>query len=228
MKQNNFIDITIDNYYLNPHGFTKINKPNDKTIITNNDTNLNFIIKTITSIIMNNSESVDNNNHIDKLIIFKLIANDEINKLINVLDNDKLLDINVQDKDGDTPLHIAIFLSNYDACKVLIDHNANIFIKDKWEQTPLHRLCFALENINIIKIIDLVKNKYPNNIFNSMDKFNNTPLHLVVKYILKNKIKLNKNILSILHKLLALTDIELMNDDGLTCKDLLNVLDITI
>jgi ankyrin repeat protein len=227
MTSNNFIDTTIDNYYLNPYKFNTTNTNNK--ILVNNDKNLNFIIKTLTSIITNNSELIDNNqNNNDKQIIFKLIANNDIDKLINILDNNKSLDINSQDNDGDTPLHIAIFLSNYNACKVLIQYNADIFIKDKWGQTPLHRLCFALENKNIIKIIDLINIKYNNNIFNTIDIFNNTPLHLVIKYILKNKIKLSENILSILYKIISLTNIELINNDKLSSKDLLNILNITV
>lgn len=211
MKSNNFIDITMDNYYLNPYKFMQknLNIFNKKTLSKNN---------------------ITNTNKFDKLIIFKLIANNNIDKLNDLIDNNTLLDINIQDKDGDTALHIAIFLSNYNACSILIKHNANIFIRDKWGQTPLHRLCFALENKSTIKIIDLINENQLNNkdnIFNSFDKFNNTPLHLVIKYLIKNKIKLNKNILFILHKLISLTNIKLVNNDGLSCKNLLTKLNIT-
>jgi len=243
MKSNNFIDTAVDDYYLNPYKFTKNNTVKSNKKSTNN---LNYIIKTLTSIIMSGGEltneidneltDVNNLNRInDEFIIFKLVANDNINKLIKLLDgnkNENLLNINIQDNDGDTALHIAIFLSNYNACRVLILHDADIYIKDKWGQTPLHRLCFAVENENIIKIIELInqKQKYSdkkNNIFNVCDNFNNTPLHLVIKYILKNKIKLNKNILSVLHKLISLTDIDIINNDGLSSKDLLDMLDIS-
>lgn len=255
MKPNNFIDTTVDDYYLNPYKFTKKNNiiVSDNKIInsnSNSNSNLNYIIKTLTSIIMNNgglmnkhdefvnfnNNNCDNDNHnhnhndnIDKLIIFKFVVNNNIDKLIKTLDNNSY-DINIQDNDGDTALHIAIFLSNYNACKILIQYDADIYIKDKWGQIPLHRLCFALENKNAIKIIEVINQKYSNNkdkIFNNIDKFNNTPLHLVIKYILKNKIKLNKNILLVLHTLINLTDIEITNNEGLSSKDLLNMLDIS-
>lgn len=240
MKSNNFIDTTVDDYYLNPYKFTKKNNiiVSDKKII-NSNSNLNYIIKTLTSIIMNNGELTNeqdefvnfNNNcdNIDKLIIFKLVVNNNIDKLIKTLDNNSF-DINIQDNDGDTALHIAIFLSNYNACKILIQYDADIYIKDKWGQIPLHRLCFALENKNVVKIIELINQKYSNNkdkIFNNVDKFNNTPLHLVIKYILKNKMKLNKNILSVLYTLISLTDIEITNNEGISSKYLLNLLDIS-
>lgn len=231
--------------------------------------NLNLIIKTLTSIIMlgddntNNNDNVNiynsnnknnlnaqnniivtnfksNNNKInyDKFIIFKLVANNNIQELKKLLKTNSF-DINIQDNDGDTALHIAIFISNYDACNILIKHTANFYIKDKWEQTPVHRLCFALENKNIVKIVDLINenqekiyklneiNKSINiNIFNNVDKYKNTPLHLVIKYILKNKLKLDKNIVSLIHKLSSLTNIDLINTDGLSVRDLMNVIQI--
>lgn len=229
---NSFIDTTIDDYFLNPYKFTKtINDENNKNfIIDNSNKNLNSIIKTLTSIIMTNSE-LENKNK-DEFLIFKLVANFENDKLKKIFLSNKTLNINLQDNDGDTALHIAIFLSNYEACNILIKNNANIFIKDKWEQTPLHRICFALENKNVDKIIDLINFKQKeinekNNIFNCVDKYNNTSLHLVIKYILKNKIIINKNILSFLHKLISLTDINIINDDGLSCGDLINMLNLS-
>lgn len=251
MKSNTFIDTTSDDYYLNPYKFIKKINNNDNSLLSNNNSNLNLIIKTLTSIIMNNDETNDyetndysvfefNNNKsnnietkkYDKFIIFKLIANNHIDKLFNLLANNNSLDINIQDKDGDTALHIAIFLSNYDACNILIKNKANIFIKDKWGQTPLHRICFSLKNKDMIKIIDLIcKNQSiineNNNIFNSIDKFNNTPLHLVIKYIIKNNISLDKNIFTIIQKLISVTNINLINNDGLSGKDLINLLNLS-
>lgn len=277
MKLNNYIDTTSDDYYLNPYKF--INKiqcnriKEDKIISTNcfsnnNDNNndndnLSLIIKTLTSIIMENGKLNNNDNHKlqkgshdvnnnnnnnnennDNLIIFKLVANNNISKLKNILANNHKLNINLQDNDGDTALHISMFLSNYDACEVLINHNANIFIKDKWGQTPLHRLCFAIENKNIIKIINLIKKKYLtnskdstdlkdlmdsepcDNIFNYVDKYNNTPLHLVIKYILKNNIKLNENLIKVLRLMISLTDVNIINNDGLSISDLINMLNL--
>jgi ankyrin repeat protein len=246
MKSNNFIDTTSDDYYLNPYKFKKKINNNDNSLLSNNNSNLNLIIKTLTSIIMNNDETNDNNvielnnnksnnietKNFDKFIIFKLIANNQNDKLHNLLANNDSLYVNIQDNDGDTALHIAIFLSNYDACNILIKNKANIFIKDKWGQTPLHRICFSLKNKDMIKIINLIcKNQLilneNNNIFNCIDNFNNTPLHLVIKYIIKNNINLDKNILAILQKLISLTDINLINNDGLSGKDLINMLNLS-
>lgn len=281
MNTNNFIDTTFDDYYLNPYKLDKFDSYNNKFKSTttsiikslntndlpigdlpindlNNNKNLNLIIKTLTSIIMSDTKLISTTtNDKDKFIIFKLVANNQIDELKNFFLNNSTYDINIQDSDGDTALHIAIFLSNLEACKILIKNNANLFIRDKWGQVPLHRICFALENKNIISIIELidgcqkksityknnlnninnldnVNNVYKlrkfdkNNIFNSVDKFNNTPLHLVLKYIMKNKLKLNKNILLIIKKLKSLTDINIVNNDGLSIGELLELLNTHI
>lgn len=251
MKTNNFIDTTSDEYYINPYNFFfKDTNYNKEKFVSKPETNenLNFIIKTLTSVILNNDDlvitdfnanstnspkSTNKKNNIDEFIVFKLVANNDIEGLKKMLDKEYAINVNIQDKDGDTALHIAIFLSNFEACEILITHNANIFIRDKWGQTPLHRLCFALENKNIIKIIQLINNeqkKYQVNkidIFNCVDKFNNTSLHLVIKYILKNNLKLDKNILSIVNELISLTDINIVNNDGLSGNDLINMLDLS-
>lgn len=242
MKSTNFIDTTYDEYYLNPYKCINKNKTyNNLLFNTNSEINLNLILKTLTSIIMSNDETSNENKLVDKnnlqfsnlefkkndeLIIFKFVANNDINGLKKSLS--KNIDyINIQDVDGDTPLHIAIFLSNYDACKILINHGANILIKDKWGQIPLHRLCFTLKDKNTLKIINLILERKENNIFNNIDKYNNTPLHLIIKYILKNNISIDRNIISIVYKLSELTDMNLINNDGLSVNDLIDMLGLS-
>jgi ankyrin repeat protein len=242
--------------YINQNNNTAdtINYNNNITLYDNNfdsnsnmdsNTNLNLIIKALTSIIMSNNEIPLNDisskqniklksniksNNVDKFICFKLVANNETNELNLFLSKNKenRENIDIQDDDGDTALHIAIFLSNYIACNILISNGANIFIKDKWGQIPLHRICFTLKDKNTIKIINLMfKHQQKSDIFNSLDKYNNTPLHLVLKYILKNNIIVDKNILSIINRLIELTNINLINNDGLSIKDLIDMLNLT-
>lgn len=252
MKLEKIIDTTSDNYYLNPYkcisynqNHNQIKNNNYTTYNCKNNKNLNLIVETLESIItsnnklsndeLSNDDSISKNkkvkfekksNSIDKYIIFKHIANNDMNQLKKIL-SENINDINIQDIDGDTALHIAIFLSNYNACKILINFGANMLIKDKWGQIPLHRICFTLKDKNTIKIIDLLLKFNQKKIFNYVDKYNNTPLHLVIKYILKNNMCINKNIQLIVHKLIELTNIDLMNDDNLSIRDLLNMLNLT-
>ena len=203
------INTSDDDYYLNPPKFI-YNK--EHCVLLN---------KEINEIKQDKPKS-------DNTIIFKLIANEQITSLKKILIKSQY-DINIQDIDGDTPLHMSVFMGNFDICEVLIKHNANINIKDKWGQTPCHRICFGIEKPSIIKIVDLFcdyQQKYFKliNIWNECDKHYNTPLHLVIKYILKNKIKVKTHIKLLLKKLIKLTNINLKNKDDMSPQDLLKLI----
>jgi len=219
----NKINITLDNYYINPYKFKFTNDINSNIFIDNNDSNdndISEIIKTLTSIIMSNNESNNYKNNIikfdsnlnlniksdNKLLenfdkstdkynnfnLFKFIANNNIKQLENILNNNYLINVNIQDEDGDCPLHLSVFLYNLKACELLINNGASLIIKDKWGQIPIHRLCFCSGEINSIKIINLfnynqIKTNLNFNIFNSVDNYGNTSFHLVLNYFIKNK-----------------------------------------
>ena len=150
--------------------------------------------------------------------------------------------INFQDSDGNTRLHIAVFLCNIKACEILINNSVDMYIKDKWcwglsephknfcitknfirGQLSLHRICFCIGDENIINIINLFNSKknFINNIFNELNNYGNTPFHLVLKYIIKNKVKLNDIHFKLIDKLKILTKIEIKNKEGLTIQNLL-------
>lgn len=243
INKKNIIDTTLDNYYLNPYKFKYIENTFSNNYISDNDS-LNSIIKALTSIIMSNNKDNNNlsniNNNFKKnnkqetnYNIFKLIAQNNIEQIKILINNsDSNENINIQDSDGDTPLHIAVFLSNYKICSILLENNADIFIKDKWGQTSLHRLCFCFDNKNnyndILKIIKLFEkfNSKQKNIFNQIDNFGNTTTHLILKYLIKNKIKVNVLLLKIINKLVLLTDNAISNTDSETIDDLINLIDM--
>lgn len=239
MKSNNFIDTTCDDYYINPYkcinsnNLNYLNNSNNNLLNPNSEINLNLIIKTLTSIIMSNDEIINDNNiqdsildKKDNLIIFKLVANNDITELKKILSKNRDF-INIQDNDGDSALHISIFISNYEASKILINNGANLLIKDKWGQIPLHRICFTLKDKNTLKIINLILRDKEKNICNNVDKYNNTPLHLVIKYILKNNIIIDRYILSIIEKLSEFTDLNIVNADGMSVNDLINMIGLS-
>jgi ankyrin repeat protein len=254
----NQIDISIDNYYENPYKFNMTNYDNFTNILeynSNNNLNLSSIVKNLTSVIMSNSNisiyQNNTNNYTDDLLsddnikknqnsvstennlkifdntLFKLIANNKNNELKKSI---KKFNCNQQDLDGDTPLHIAIFLCNYEAIKILIENNANLFIKDKWGQISSHRMCFCLEDENLLKVIELIcKKQNENNInnlsvFNIQDNFGNTPFHLILKYIIKNNIKITSKHQKIFLKLKKLTDNNIKNNVDETVLILFNSL----
>lgn len=61
------------------------------------------------------------------------------------LENVKLLvkygaNLNVQNKSGNTPLHIAIAVKNYDIAHFLVLSGASLKIEDRWGYTPVEQL----------------------------------------------------------------------------------------
>jgi FOG: Ankyrin repeat len=53
------------------------------------------------------------------------------------------VDSNVQDNDGWTPLHRALWFCNVDAARVPLDHGAGLTIRDNEGRTPLTLLLLA-------------------------------------------------------------------------------------
>ena len=137
-----YINTSWDDYYLNPYRFII---PEEEPNIISSPDSLVHIINNLTNSAVNNfnksnleltsnSILVNNNKNNDKTfnpLLFKLIANDNIAQLENVLKN-KLGSLNMdsitnaslidtQDKDGDTPLHISVFLANIYAINIYYD-----------------------------------------------------------------------------------------------------------
>ena len=169
------INLNYDNYYEEPYRYKYKN---------NNNNNLNNIM----NLLLNDINSILENDNIFNPILFKLIANNNFKEFLKTIEN-KNININEQDKDGDTPLHIAVFLGNCKFIKVLLNLDIDIFLTDKWGQTALHRLCFCLNDKRIIEVLDLFinynkKNNY--DLFNLQDSFGNTIFHLILKHIQKN------------------------------------------
>jgi ankyrin repeat protein len=50
--------------------------------------------------------------------------------------------INIEDKFGETPLHLAVWQCNEDMVKELLRHGADVNIRNKYGETPLHLACF--------------------------------------------------------------------------------------
>jgi ankyrin repeat protein len=214
---NKIINMSLDNYYDNPKKIIL-----DYDLLNNNFINNDFdIIKLINSLNINNSKKFNNKKF--NPLLFKLIANNQKDKLNSVLkNNEENLDINIQDKDGDTPLHIAVFLCNLDIIKILIKNGASINIKDKWGQTAIHRLYFCMNDNQILKIIELLHINKAN--FNQIDNFGNTVLHLALKQIIKLEIKLNENHYKFINKLKSLISIDIKNNENISIKDLLKMI----
>ena len=192
----------------------------DKNIFLVNLNLDNFYLKP-SKIILNKKKSVNPQSNFK---IFKLIANQEKEKLVILFNSNNHFNINFQDDDGDTPLHIAIFMANYDIVKILLDNHANADITDKWGQTPLHRLYFCLNSNKILKILELLINH--NCSFDKQDKNGNTVLHLSLKQIIRLNSKINLNVKKFLLKLKILIPNDITNNENISIADLFNQINI--
>lgn len=83
-------------------------------------------------------------------------------------------DINFQDKDGDTPMHVAISNGNEWAVEMLIEEGVDINCPDREGCTPLH-IAVSTGDCAIIKLVLNAKDCK----VNARNKYNDTALHLV-------------------------------------------------
>ena len=205
------INTNLDNYYLNPYKF-----------IYKKDNN---IIEIIDNLINNKNDSINSQVNDFNPLLFKLVANNNTIQLENILKNNKNININEQDKDGDTPLHIAIFLCNIKIINILLKYNANFLIKDKWGQIPIHRLCFSINDLKIIELVNIFLNSNNSeNIFNEQDNYGNTTLHLMLKHIIKNNIILDNNHKILIKNIKKKMNIKLRNKDSHNINDLIKLI----
>lgn len=94
-----------------------------------------------------NFDKINNNNN----YIFYLIKTYQIQKLnyyLSIFPSD----INVLDKDNNTPLFYAIYINNFEIVQLCIKYKANINHHNKYNISPL-LLSFYNDNNNIIKIL---------------------------------------------------------------------------
>ena len=63
------------------------------------------------------------------------------------------VDINCQDNQGWTPVHLSVWLDDLDTLKFILKLKPDLNKKDKWECTPLHAAAYASENLKIIELL---------------------------------------------------------------------------
>ena len=185
------------------------------------NTNNKFIIMTCVNYYVIPINIINNKLSVFNPILFTLVVNNQKIDLINELKNNKN-NINIQDKDGDTPLHIAIFLCNYEIIKTLLDYGSDTNIKDKWGQTAVHRLYFGIKDDDIIKIIQLLEDRNIN--FSDIDNFGNTVLHITLKQMIKFETTITIEHKIFINKLKSLILNDIKNNEDYSIKDLLEII----
>ena len=96
-------------------------------------------------------------------LLYSCIYNGEVQRLIELLQN-KTINLEKQDKYGNTPLSICAQIGNWDIMKALIEHGANVNgVQNIYGNTPLHySIAYKYDNITTLLIKNganqLVKN----------------------------------------------------------------------
>ena len=98
------------------------------------------------------------------------------------------INVNIQNKYGDTPLHFAISTNKFEIVKLLILKGANVNIQNNRGCTPLH---FACCNNSVESVKLLIVNGSNVNI---QDNNGDTPLQVAVREHAKECIKLLQNL----------------------------------
>ena len=95
---------------------------------------------------------------------------------LNVIDpQDKRISILDEESFSRTPLHLAVFLNEFELAKLLIQHGADVDMEDADSLTPLH-LAASRSNKNMVELL-LAHHSNPN----KRDWFGRTPLMLAAK-----------------------------------------------
>lgn len=74
-----------------------------------------------------------------------------------------------------TPLHAAASSNNGAITSLLLEHGANIHVKDRYGETPLHRAARS----NDVAVVSLLIEQWPN--IHSKNDWGETPLHLAAE-----------------------------------------------
>ena len=109
-------------------------------------------------------------------LLFDAIGRGDFVTFCEIIKGNVLL-INLQNSEGDTPLHLAIIKNNMDMIKVLLENDSiNVNLKNHQGNTPLH-LAVMKDNASIIDEL-LKKDNIDVNLKNNSD---NTPLQLMIQ-----------------------------------------------
>ncbi|KAJ7374941.1 Transient receptor putative cation channel sub A member 1 [Desmophyllum pertusum] len=80
--------------------------------------------------------------------------------------------INTTDYEGRTPVMLAAQCNCYDTAKVLLEHRANVDVRDSENKTVLH---YAIGSSDIVK--EILKDVKASSLIRAKDRLGNTPLH---------------------------------------------------
>ena len=106
----------------------------------------------------------------------KAIINNDTETSIALINSLAKADLDEQDKDGITPLHLATYYGDIDIVKALIDKKVSLELGDSNGRTPLH---YAAEK-DQLEVAEILIQEGAK--IDSIGKYNMTPLHIAVHY----------------------------------------------
>ena len=104
--------------------------------------------------------------------LIQAVLGGNLPEVISVLEND--VEVNAKDKFGRTALHHAVIDKNFEICKILVAHKADVSVPDHAFFTPLH---FAAQEYALEITELLIQN---NAIIDAKNEHGNTPLWIAV------------------------------------------------
>ena len=187
-------------------------------ILINNNQNLNAFhiciqynrINFFIDILSNNPELFINTSNNENLLQYAILF-DKYDFIPYILK--KKINVNNQDiTNGLCALHQIVIKNKIEIVQMLINYGANINIQDYYGNTAIH---YSISEENV-EILHLLLQYNPN--LNLIDIDGNTPLHLYLKNSYLEK--------EILQLLITKSDLNIQNNNGLTC--LKNIIDLYI
>lgn len=141
--------------------------------------------------------------------ILQVAVNFQNNDIIKKLLNSKINLNNVSSDYGLSVLHQSIIMDNYDLFIKLLEKNVNINLSDFYGNTPLHYILMEKRHNYLDKFINLNDIKY-----NVSNINGDLPLHILLN---NDDGELSKIDDSIIEKIIINTDLNLQNNDGISC-----------
>ncbi|CAB0028441.1 unnamed protein product [Trichogramma brassicae] len=115
---------------------------------------------------------------------------DELAELFFDINDEKnqVMQVDAQDKEGNTPLHLAMTYSQEKLVELLLRHGANPNSTNENRETPLHKICLRdnFDEDNLAELFFKIVSDIQKTVqVNALDKLNRTPLQLALTWAQK-------------------------------------------